>query len=40
MDTYSVEETVVSDSGELGVSKSSSSLAFGLGYFNGFLIYM
>ena len=40
MDTYSVEESVVSDSGELGVSKSSSGLAFGLGYFNGFLIYM
>ena len=40
MDTYSVEESVVSDSGELDVSKSSSGLAFGLGYFNGFLIYM
>ena len=40
MDTYSVEESVVSDTGELGVSKSSSGLAFGLGYFNGFLIYM
>lgn len=40
MDTYSIEESVVSDSGELGVSKSSSGLAFGLGYFNGFLIYM
>ena len=40
MDTYSVEESTVSEGGELDVNKSSSGLAFGLGYFNGFLIYM
>ncbi len=40
MDTYSVEETSNSDGSEMGVNKSSSTLAFGLGYFNGFLIYM
>lgn len=40
MDTYSVEENVISDGSEMGVNKSSSGLAFGLGYFNGFLIYM
>ena len=40
MDTYSVEESSSSDSSELDVKKSSSGLAWGLGYFNGFLIYM
>ena len=40
MDTYNVEENTSSDGSEMGVSKSSSGLAFGLGYFNGFLIYM
>ena len=40
IDTYSVDESTLSDSGELDVNKSSSGLAFGLGYFNGFLIYM
>ena len=40
IDTYSVDESTLSESGELDVNKSSSGLAFGLGYFNGFLIYM
>ena len=40
MDTYSVDESTVSEGGELDINKSSSGLAFGLGYFNGFLIYM
>ena len=40
MDTYSIEESSSSDSSEIDIKKSSSGLAFGLGYFNGFLIYM
>ena len=40
MNTFSVEENLSSDSSEIDVKKSNSGLAFGLGYFNGFLIYM
>ena len=40
MDTYSVDKDIDGVSDEIGVKQSNSDLAFGLGYFNGFLIYM
>tara|TARA_Y100000768_G_scaffold371697_1_gene338654 strand:+ start:40 stop:1359 length:1320 start_codon:yes stop_codon:yes gene_type:complete len=40
METYSVDKDIDGVSDEIGVKQSNSDLAFGLGYFNGFLIYM
>ena len=40
METYSVDKEAEGISDEIGVKQSNSDLAFGLGYFNGFLIYM
>ena len=40
METYSVDKEAEGVSDEIGVKQSNSDLAFGLGYFNGFLIYM
>jgi ABC-2 type transport system permease protein len=40
METYSVDKESEGVSDEIGVKQSNSDLAFGLGYFNGFLIYM
>tara|TARA_B110000014_G_scaffold92770_1_gene63643 strand:+ start:183 stop:1508 length:1326 start_codon:yes stop_codon:yes gene_type:complete len=41
LNTYSISEISSSDVGsEIEAVKSNSSLAFGVGYFNGFLIYM
>ena len=38
--TYSVDSDLSSGTDEVGVKQSNSDVAFGLGYFNGFLIYM
>mgnify|MGYP006248375537 FL=1 len=40
METYSVDSGLSSGTDEIGVKQSNSDVAFGLGYFNGFLIYM
>tara|TARA_Y100000816_G_scaffold49208_1_gene31194 strand:+ start:21 stop:872 length:852 start_codon:yes stop_codon:yes gene_type:complete len=40
MQTYSVDSDLSSGTDEVGVKQSNSDVAFGLGYFNGFLIYM
>ena len=40
METYSVDSDLSSGTDEVGVKQSNSDVAFGLGYFNGFLIYM
>ena len=41
LSTYSISETISEDNNSnLEAKKSSSAMAWGLGYFNGFLIYM
>ena len=37
METYSVDSDLSSGTDEVGVKQSNSDVAFGLGYFNGFL---
>ena len=40
METYSIDTDLSAEGDEVEVKQSNSDVAFGLGYFNGFLIYM